>query len=120
MAHILGVIVAYDRQLAARVREMFADDLALREQSMFGALAFLVADRLAVAASAEGGLLVRVDTAQAEQLVRTTAARPAEMRGRTMRGWVHVDGEHLRSRRRLGEWIAIGTEAATSASSATP
>jgi TfoX/Sxy family transcriptional regulator of competence genes len=119
MAHTLGAIVAYDRQLAARVREMFADDMALREQPMFGALAFLVGDRMAVAASADGGLLVRVDTAQAEQLVRTTAAQPAEMRGRTMRAWVHIDGEHLRSRRRLGEWIAIGTEAATSASSAT-
>jgi TfoX N-terminal domain len=120
MAHTLGLIVAYDRQLAARVREMFADDLALREQPMFGALAFLVAGRMAVAASAGGGLLVRVDTAQVEQLVRTTAAQPAEMRWRTMRGWVLVDGEHLRSRRRLGEWIAIGTAAATSASSETP
>jgi TfoX/Sxy family transcriptional regulator of competence genes len=119
MAYTLGVVVAYDRQLAARVREMFADDMALREQPMFGALAFLLSDRMAVAASADGGLLVRVDTAQAEQIVRTTAAQQAEMRGRTMRGWVHIDGEHLRSRRRLGEWIAIGTEAATSASSAT-
>lgn len=120
MAHLLRVIVAYDRQLAARVREMFADDMALREQPMFGALAFLIGDRMAVAASADGGLLVRVDTAQAEQLVRTTAAaQPAEMKGRTMRGWVHIDGEHLRSRRRLREWIAIGTEAATSASSET-
>jgi len=111
--------VAYDRQLAARVRETFADDTAPREQPMFGALAFLVADRMAVAASADGGLLVRVDTAQAEQLLRTTAAQPAEMRGRTMQGWVHIDGEHLRSWRQLGEWIAIGTEAATSAPSAT-
>ncbi|MCV6992141.1 TfoX/Sxy family protein [Mycobacterium timonense] len=111
--------MAYDRHLAARVRETFADGLPLREQPMFGALAFLLGDRMAVAASADGGLLVRVDTAQVEQLVRTTAAQPAEMRGRTMRGWVHIDGEHLRSRHQLGEWIAIGTEAATSVPSAT-
>lgn len=119
MAHTLGVVVAYDRQLAARVRERFAGDMALREQPVFGALAFLLGDRMAVAASADGGLLVRVDTAQTAQLVRTTAAQPAQMRGRSMRGWVHIDGEHLRSRRRLGEWIAIGTAAATSVSSAT-
>ncbi|MGH3542765.1 MAG: TfoX/Sxy family protein [Mycobacterium sp.] len=112
--------MAYDAQLAARVRGLFADDLAVREQAMFGALAFLVAGRVAVAASADGGLLVRVDAARADQLLRTTAAQPIEMRGRTMRGWVHIDGEHLRSRRRLGEWIAVGIAAATSALGATP
>jgi TfoX/Sxy family transcriptional regulator of competence genes len=98
---------------------MFADDLAVREQAMFGGLAFLVDGRVAVAASADGGLLVRVDAARAEQLLRTTAAQPMEMRRRTMRGWVHIDGEHVRSRRRLGEWIAVGTAAAASALSAT-
>jgi hypothetical protein len=112
--------VTYDVQLAARVREMFADDPAVREQTMFGARAFLVADRVAVAASADGGLMVRVEAARAEQLVRTTAAQPIEMRGRTTRGWVHLDGEHVRSRRRLGEWIAVGTAAATSTLGATP
>ena len=112
--------MTYDVQLAARVREMFADDPAVREQTMFGARAFLVADRLAVAASADGGLMVRIDPAHAEQLVRTTAAQPIQMRGRTMRGWVHIDGEHVRSRRRLDEWIAVGTAAETSTLGATP
>ena len=106
--------MAYDAQLAARVREMFADGLAVREKPMFGALAFLVPDRMAVAAMPDGGLLVRVGTARAEELVQTTAAQPAKMRGRTMRGWVHIEAEHLRSRRQLEEWIAIGTAAATS------
>ncbi|OBK91142.1 TfoX/Sxy family protein [Mycolicibacter sinensis] len=107
--------MAYDGQLAARVREMFADGPPVREQAMFGGLAFLVAGRIAVAASAEGGLLVRVGANSAEQLLRTTAAQPMQMGGRTMRGWVHIDGEYLRSRRRLGEWIDIGIAAATSA-----
>ena len=112
--------MAYDVQLASRVREMFADDPAVREQTMFGARAFFVADRVAVAASADGGLMVRVEAARAEQLLKTAAAQPIEMRGRTMRGWAHIDGEHVRSRRRLGEWIAIGTAAATSTLGATP
>ena len=119
MAHALGFIVAYDRRLAARLREMFADCPSVREKPMFGALAFLVADRMAVAAMPDGGLLVRVEITRAEDLVRTTAAQPAKMRGRTMRGWVHIGSEHVRSRRRLGEWIAIGTAAATSALDAT-
>lgn len=112
--------MAYDAQLAARVRELFADDPAVRQKTMFGARAFLVDDRVAVAASADGGLMVRVDPAHAEQLLRTTAAQPIETKGQTMRGWLHIDGEHLRSRRRLGEWIAVGTAAATSTLGATP
>ncbi|WP_368834431.1 TfoX/Sxy family protein [Mycobacterium intracellulare] len=112
--------MAYGPQLGARVREMLADEPAVREQAMFGALAFLVDGRIAVAASADGGLLVRIDPAHAEQLLQTTAAQPAEMKGRTMRGWVHIDGEHLRSGRRLSEWIAVGTAAATSTLGATP
>lgn len=111
--------MAYDAQLAARVREMFTEDLAVREQAMFGALAFLVAGKVAVAASADGGLLVRVDAARADQLLRTTAARPIEMRGRTMRGWVRISGDHVRSRRRLSEWVAVGTAAATNTLGAT-
>ncbi|MDD7813804.1 TfoX/Sxy family protein [Mycobacterium sp. CSUR Q5927] len=107
--------MAYDGLLAARVREMFADGPPVREQAMFGGLAFLVAGRIAVAASAEGGLLVRVGANSAEQLLRTTAAQPMQMGGRTMRGWVHIDGEYVRTRRRLGEWIDIGIAAATSA-----
>lgn len=105
--------MAYDAQLVARVREIFAAGPPVREQAMFGGLAFLVADRIAVAASSAGGLLVRVGAARAEQLLATTAAQPMEMGGRAMRGWVHVDGEHLRSRGELGEWIDIGIEAAT-------
>jgi hypothetical protein len=112
--------VTYDPQLAARVREMFADDPAVREQTMFGARAFLVADRLAVAASADGGLMVRIDPAHAEQLLRIAVAQPIQMSGRTMRGWVHIDSEHVRSRRRLDEWIAVGTAAETRTLGATP
>lgn len=111
--------MAYNPQLADRIRRMFADDPEVREQAMFGALAFLVAGRIAVAASADGGLLVRVNTEHVEHLVRTTAAQPAEMRGRTMRGWVHLDGEHVRSDRQLSEWTTIAIAAATSTLGAT-
>ncbi|MEB3034267.1 TfoX/Sxy family protein [[Mycobacterium] nativiensis] len=104
--------MAYDAQLAARVRVMFAAGPPVLEKAMFGGLAFLVDGRIAVAASSSGGLLVRVGAARAEQLVATTVAEPMQMGGRTMRGWVHVDGEHVRSRRELGKWIDIGIAAA--------
>lgn len=106
--------MAYDAQLAARVREMFAD-VPVLEKAMFGGLAFMVAGKIAVAASSDGGLLVRVGAARAEQLLKTTAAQPMAMGGRTMRGWVQVDGEHLGSRHQLAEWIDIGIAAAASA-----
>ncbi|CAJ1506871.1 TfoX/Sxy family protein [[Mycobacterium] holstebronense] len=107
--------MAYDAQLAARVRAIIAGDgPPVLEKAMFGGLAFLVAGKIAVAAMA-GGLLVRVGAARAEQLLRTTAAQPMEMGGRTMRGWVHVDGEHVSSRQQLAEWIDIGIAAAASA-----
>lgn len=106
--------MAYDAQLAARIREVFTDGPPTREQAMFGGLAFLVAGRIAVAASSDGGLLVRVGAGRAERLLRTTAAQPMAMGGRTMRGWVHVDGAEVRSRRRLCNWIDIGIDAATS------
>ena len=107
--------MAYDAQLVARVREMFAaDGPPVLEKAMFGGLAFMVAGKIAVAAIA-GGLLVRVGAARAEHVLKTTAAQPMEMGGRTMRGWVHVHGEHVSSRRQLADWVDIGIAAATSA-----
>ena len=75
---------------------------------MFGGLAFLIGGHMAVAASGQGGLLVRVDPAQSEALVARSSARPMEMRGREMAGWLRVDGEHVRTRRQLAAWVERG------------
>lgn len=105
--------MAYDPQLADRVQALLADNPLVHERLMFGGLAFLVAGRVAVAASALGGPLVRVGPTHTEQLLRTTAAQPMETNGRIVRGWLHVDGEHLQSRLQLEEWAIVGTAAAT-------
>jgi TfoX/Sxy family transcriptional regulator of competence genes len=106
--------VAYDEELAARVRELVGDDSELTEKKMFGGLAFLIRGNMAVAASGQGGLLVRVDPAQSETLVATTSARPMEMRGRQMPGWLRVGAEDLRSDRQLAKWVELGTTYARS------
>lgn len=106
--------MAYDADLAARIREQLADNPEVHEQAMFGGLAFLVAGRLAVAASGQGGLLVRVDPAHADRLLAAGTAAPMQMKGRAVRGWLHIDGDHLRTKRQLAKWIAIGTTTATS------
>jgi hypothetical protein len=106
--------VAYDTHLAARVRKLLADNRGVHEQAMFGGLAFLVAGRLAVAASGQGGLLVRVDPARVDHLLATGIAQPMQTNGRAAQGWLHIDGDHLRTKRQLAKWIAIGTTTASS------
>ena len=83
--------MAYDEELADRIRELVAGEPGLTEKRMFGGLAFLVGGNMAVAASGQGGLLVRVDPEESEALVASSDARPMEMRGREMAGWLRVD-----------------------------
>jgi TfoX/Sxy family transcriptional regulator of competence genes len=106
--------VAYDEHLADRIRELVGGESDLTERKMFGGLAFLIGGNLAVAASGQGGVLVRVDPTQSAALVATTNARLMEMRGRPMQGWLRVDSEHLRSNRQLAEWVDLGTTYARS------
>jgi TfoX/Sxy family transcriptional regulator of competence genes len=101
--------VAYDEDLADRIRELVGAESPFSERKMFGGLAFLVGGNLAIAASGQGGVLVRVDPATVDKLVATTAARVAEMRGRSMRGWLRVAPEHLRTKRQLSRWVRLGT-----------
>lgn len=106
--------MAYDEELADRIRALLGDAADLTEQKMFGGLAFLIGGNMAVAASGEGGLLVRVDPEQTDHLVSTTKARPMVMRGRAMDGWLRVDLEHVNTKRELSTWVKRGTTYASS------
>jgi TfoX/Sxy family transcriptional regulator of competence genes len=106
--------VAYDEELADRIRELLGREPRLTEQKMFGGLAFMIGGNMAVAASGQGGLLVRVDPTQSERLVATTKARPMEMRGRQMQGWLRVAPDHVRTRRQLAKWVELGATYARS------
>jgi TfoX/Sxy family transcriptional regulator of competence genes len=96
--------MAYDEALAERIRELLAGERGLTEKKMFGGLAFLIGGNMAVAASGQGGLLVRVDPAEGERLVATTGARPMEMRGREMAGWLRLDPTAAE----VAEWVERG------------
>jgi TfoX/Sxy family transcriptional regulator of competence genes len=100
--------VAYDDALAARLRTLVGGEPGVTEQKMFGGLAFLVNGNMAISASGQGGLLVRVDPAESAALVESTAAHPMEMRGRPMDGWLRVDAEHVADDDSLAEWVARG------------
>ncbi len=98
----------YDEELAERIRALLAGESGVTEKKMFGGLAFLVGGNMAVAASGQGGIFVRVDPAQSQRLVETTNARFMEMRGRETRGWLRVDPDDVRTKRELAKWVEIG------------
>ena len=100
--------MAYDEELAMRLRELLQGEVGLTEKKMFGGLAFLIHGHMAIAASREGGVLVRVDPEDSDRLISRSHAQPAVMRGRPMEGWLRVAPEHLRTKRQLARWTVLG------------
>ena len=105
--------MAYDEELAGRIRGLVAGEPGLEEKKMFGGLGFMVGGNMAVAASGQGGLLVRVDPAESDALVASTPAYPMEMRGRQMAGWLRLDSEHVAGAE-LDAWLERGVAYARS------
>jgi len=105
--------MAYDEVLADRLRDVLAGE-ELTEQKIFGGLAFLANGNMAVAASGQGGLLLRCDPAQTENLVRDDHVDRFEMRGRQMDGWLRVDEEAVADDEALASWARVGLDYARS------
>jgi hypothetical protein len=97
--------VAYDEELADRLRALLAGEPGLTEQKMFGGLGFMVGGNMAVAASGQGGLLVRVDPEASSALVESTPAYNMVMRGRPMDGWLRLDAADVAAEPALAEWV---------------
>jgi TfoX/Sxy family transcriptional regulator of competence genes len=106
--------VAYDEDLANRIRELLSAEDGVVEKRMFGGLAFLIGGNMSVSASGQGGLLVRVDPAQTESLLAKPAAEPFVMRGRAMDGWLRVTPEGVTTKRELERWVRVGVSYARS------
>ena len=105
--------MAYDEALAERLREIVGDRDDVREKRMFGGLAFLVSGNMAVAASGQGGMLLRVAPEKTDELLERPAAEPFVMRGRPMDGWLRIDTSGLDAAA-LAEWAQIGLRYASS------
>src|SRR3954464_383584 len=97
--------MAYDEDLANRIRELLAGEAAVTEKKMFGGLAFLIGGNMSVGVSGQGGLMVRVDPGETDKLLDKPHARPFVMRGRAMNGWLRVDAEGVRTKRALEPWV---------------
>jgi hypothetical protein len=100
--------VAYDERLAERIRALLEGERGLTETKMFGGLAFLIGGNMAIAASGQGGILVRVDPEGSHRLVATTKAETAVMRGREMPGWLRVATEDVTTKAQLSKWVRLG------------
>lgn len=97
--------MAYDIELADRIREVLAAERSVDEKRMFGGLGFLLAGHLTVAASGQGGLLVRVPPQDADKLLARAHVSTMMKGGREMRGWLRVDVEGLKTKRQLQGWV---------------
>jgi TfoX/Sxy family transcriptional regulator of competence genes len=106
--------MAYDEELANRIREVVQEEPGLAEKRMFGGLAFLVDGNMAVSASSQGGLLLRIDPAQSNTLISEPHARRFEMRGREMDGWLRIDVQALETDDELRRWVNHGLSYARS------
>jgi TfoX/Sxy family transcriptional regulator of competence genes len=106
--------VAHDEDLANRIRVLMADEDGVTEMKMFGGLAFLINGNMSVAASGQGGLLLRIEPAETDALSERPHAGPFVMRGRAMQGWLRVDGEGVKTKRQLEPWVRRGVSYARS------
>jgi TfoX/Sxy family transcriptional regulator of competence genes len=106
--------MAYDEDLANRIRELIAAEPGVTEKRMFGGLAFLIGGNMSVAASGQGGLMVRVDPDDTDALIERPHAQPFVMRGREMKGWLRVADEGVRTKRQLEPWVKRGVAYARS------
>ena len=100
--------MAYDEDLAVRIREATQEVDALTEKRMFGGLAFLVNGNMAVAASGKGGLMLRIDPARSDELVDDQQVRRMEMRGKEMDGWLRIAIDAVEDDAELRRWVDIG------------
>ena len=106
--------MAFDDQLADRIRKKLGRRRGLTEKRMFGGLAFLIGGHMAVSASGQGGMLLRVDPARTDELVTEPSVDRFQMGGRRMDGWLHVGLEAIRTEDALRQWVAHGVAYARS------
>lgn len=106
--------MTYDMDLADRLRDLLSEEPGVREQAMFGGVAFLVNGNMAVSASGQGGLLLHVDPTVATGLVDEPHVRRAEMRGRIMNGWLRIDADVVSTDTDLRAWVTHGVTYARS------
>src|SRR4029079_17159564 len=104
----------YDGARSAQIRDLMARERGVSEKKMFGGLAFLVDGNMSVAASGQGGLLVRVDPDESDALLGKPGVGLMEMGGRSMAGWLRVEADAVHTKKQLAPWVKRGVAFARS------
>ena len=96
--------MAYSEALADRIRQAFGRRRALAEKKMFGGVGFLLRGNMCVGVW-KTSLIVRLDPAEAQDLLKQPHVRVFDITGRPMKGWLLVEAEGLESDAQLADWI---------------
>jgi len=106
--------MAYDEQLANRIRELLSGERGLSEMKMFGGIAFLTSGNMAVAVSGQGGIMVRVPPDATDDFLARAHVSPMVMSGRVTRGWLRVAPDGVKTKKQLQSWVTRGMDFAKS------
>ena len=106
--------MAYDEDLAHRIRELLGAQKGVEEKRMCGGLAFLINGNMSVAVSGRGGMMVRVPPDETEKLLAREHVEPMVMAGRETRGWLRVSAGGVKTKRQLQSWVTCGVDYAKS------
>jgi TfoX/Sxy family transcriptional regulator of competence genes len=101
--------VAYDEDLAARIREILAEAGNLEERKMFGGIAFMVGGHMCCGIIGEE-LMLRLGAEAAEKALTEAHVRPMDFTGRPMKGYVYVAGPGIRTEAKLRSWLRLGQD----------
>jgi TfoX/Sxy family transcriptional regulator of competence genes len=101
--------VAYNEELAERIRAALSDRQDVEEKKMFGGLSFMVAGQMCCGVL-KNDLVVRIEPTDFDQLVAQPHVRPFDFSGRPMQGMVYVDNSGLADPEALRTWVRRGTD----------
>jgi TfoX/Sxy family transcriptional regulator of competence genes len=101
--------MAYNEALAGRVKTALAHKRRVEEKKMFGGLAYMVNDKMCVTVGKDR-LMVRIDPAIHDTVLKRKGSRTMSMKGRTYRGYVYVDADAVRAKRDFDYWIGLALD----------
>jgi TfoX/Sxy family transcriptional regulator of competence genes len=102
--------MAYNLKLADRIREIIADKHhSMEEKKMFAGLCFIVNDKMCIGVH-EDKIMVRFDPAKNEEVMKQEGCEPMNFTGRTMKGFVFVSQDVLRTKKQLNHWVQLALD----------
>lgn len=100
--------MAYNLKLAERIRSEL-NDMPFVEKKMFGGIGFLLNGNMACGVNKDN-LIVRADPEKRGKLFKQPHAKPFDLTGKPMKGWLIVEADGVKTDKQLGTWVKEGVE----------